>query len=90
MTGHERYEIIIHFAERLFSPERGNIDVMQKYSIESLQRAFRARVRNKQRYKTELVKVYDRHKAVYVTNFEGRRVKFIYSHQFGLAKTVLR
>lgn len=90
MTEHERYEIMIHFAERLYDPNRGDIDVMHKYSLESLQRAFQIRVINKHRYKTKLVKKYNKHKVVYITTFEGKRVKFIYSHQFRLAKTVLK
>ena len=96
MTKQQQRAIMKHFADRLRDPERGyNIETKNKYSalayaLGRLQECFRKRVgAHADKYKTRLIKAYDRHKALYVTTFEGKRVKFVYSHQFHLAKTVL-
>ena len=90
MNKKDLFAIKKHFSRRLL--ERYGIETKSRFSLEGLQKQFIKRLSFmfKDRYKTRLIRQYpDRHKSLYITNFMGKRVKFIYSSKYNIAKTCI-
>lgn len=82
----DRILIKQHFKQRLI--QRYQIKVND---VETLQNSFIKRLSfmNIDRYKTRVLKQYDKNKLLYITTFKGKRVKFIYDSYIQLCKTVI-
>ncbi len=79
LTRQDRQELEEHFAYRLKT----------RYNIEGNPKGLQKAFRNQARYQNEVAAL-DNFKSVFICNFRGQRVKFIYNREIGICKTALR